>query len=557
MQVKNDTQKWIFKHTKQEIPMMALLIFGNVLFAVCGVVSALFSKSIIDAAQNGSREELVRFGAMLAGIITAQLFLRMLCKRLEIKIQGKVEIKIKTELFTEIMKKDYVRITSVHSGELMTRLTSDVLVVTEGASTILPSAVSMVTRLIAAFAVLLTLDRSFAIILAAAGVLLFGFTRLFRGRMKHLHKRVQESDGKVRSFMQESIESILVVKIFDIANKMKAQSAALLTENYEAKLKRNAWSILANIGFSAAFSFGYLFAVLWSAFRLWAGSFSFGTLTAVIQLVNQVQAPVTSLSGLMPRYYAMLASADRIIEIENFPESVTLNAPDMDIEKIYDGMRYVEFRDVSFGYGRETIIENGSFRISKNDFVVISGISGIGKSTLFKLMTGVLPPDSGEICVLSGDKSYAVDKHMRPLFAYVPQGNMLMSGTVRDNIKLVNEFATDEQVMEAARVSCADAFIRELPEGLDTVLQENGRGLSEGQIQRLAVARAVLSGAPVMLLDEATSALDEETEEHLLKNIRALKNKTCIIISHKHAAYAICNVELKISDRHIELKKLK
>ena len=553
---KSSSEKWIASHSKKESPRMVLLIIGNALFSVCGVMTALYAKYIIDAAQNADKNALIKNGVALGTLILLQTFLKVVCKALEARVQGKIEISIKTELFSSILKKDYEKITSIHTGELMTRLTSDVSVVSDGVVTILPSAVAMMTRLVCAFAALFSLDRMFSLILLSGGALLFVFTRFFRGKMKSLHKAVQKTDGGVRSFMQEVIENLLVVKIFDVADMMKDRSKVYQDENYYAKIKRNRWSIFANIGFSAAFSVGWLFAMLWSAARLSRGAITFGTLTAIVQLVSQVQTPVTSLSGYLPKYYTMLASADRILETESLPESVAYNLPGLDVGKLYDEMSYMEMESVTFGYGRENVIENGSVRINKGDFTVISGISGIGKSTFFKLLTGVLTPQKGSISVVSGGKKYHIDKYMRPLFAYVPQGNMLMSGTIRDNIKLTNSTATDEEVLEAAKISCAYDFINELPSGLDTVLMENGRGLSEGQIQRLAVARAVLSGAPVMLLDEATSALDAETEKKLLLGLRSLKDRTCVIISHKTAAFEVADSVIEIKDGHLHSKKI-
>ena len=296
---------------------------------------------------------------------------------------------------------------------------------------------------------------------------------------------------------------------------------------------------------------------MWSGVKLCTGSMSFGTLTAIMQLISQVQAPFTSLSGIVPQYYSMIASAERIIEIENLSTSKSLNDKNINTEKVYSEMQELRFDNVSFGYGRDSVIENADFTIKKNDFTVISGISGIGKSTLFKLLVGVVPPDSGRIYIKCGDNEYGIDKYMRGLFAYVPQGNMLFSGTIRDNIRFVNSSAGETEIMRAAEISCADKFINELPDGLDTVLLENGHGLSEGQIQRLAIARAVLSDAPILLLDEATSALDEKTEKQVLSNIRELKNKTCVIISHKAAAFEICDTELRIADKKISMQKLR
>lgn len=551
-----NTLKWIWANSKKELPGLVSLILIDALYSVCGVSMAVFAKLIIDAAQSGDKDTLIRYACLLLAVIVLQIVLKLSGKAIEIRVSGRLEMKYKTDLFSDILLKDYLKISEYHSGELMTRLTSDIGVVSQAVTSIVPDIASMLTRLVCAFAVLFVFDKLFAMLFLAAGIILFVFTRIFRGSMKKLHRAVQETDGRVRSFMQEAIESILVIKIFGVGKKMKRKSEDLQLENFDAKVRKNRWSIFANLGFSAAFSFGYLFGLVWSAVKLCVGSISFGTLTAIMQLINQVQMPFTSLSGIVPQYYSMLASAERIIEIEILNASNAKNSPDVSAEKIYEKLESISFENVSFSYDRDVVISDGSFEIKKNDFVVISGISGIGKSTLFKLLVGVIPPDSGEIYLKADGKKYYSDKYTRSIFAYVPQGNMLFSGTIRDNIKFINENASDEDVMKAAAISCADEFIDELPLGLDTMLLENGHGLSEGQIQRLAIARAMLTDAPVMLLDEATSALDEKTEQKLLDNLKKLSGKTCIIISHKAAAYEICNKELKIENKNISIRNL-
>lgn len=548
--------KWIRTNSKKELPGLVSLVLFDALYSVCGVSMAVFAKLIIDAAQKGERETLVKYAVALLAVIVLQIALKLLSKAVEVRVSGKLEMKYKTDLFSNILSKDYLKISEHHSGELMTRLTSDTSIVSQAVTSIVPNIASMLTRLVCAFTVLFFFDKLFAFLFLIAGVLLFVFTRVFRGSMKKLHRAVQETDGRVRSFMQEAIESVLVIKIFGVGKKMKEKSENLQLENFDAKVRKNRWSIFANLGFSAAFSLGYLFGLVWSSLRLCAGSISFGTLIGMMQLINQVQVPFTSLSGIVPQYYSMLASAERIIEIENMSASKAKNSPNVSTQELYEKLESICFENVSFSYDRDVVINDGSFELKKNDFVVISGISGIGKSTMFKLLVGVMPPDSGEIYLKSGGKKYPVDKYTRPMFAYVPQGNMLLSGTIRENIKFINENASDEDVMRAAEISCADEFINELPMGLDTVLLENGHGLSEGQIQRLAIARAMLTQAPIMLLDEATSALDEKTEKKLLDNLKKLSGKTCIIISHKAAAYEICNKELKFENKNISVRNL-
>ncbi|MGN0560796.1 MAG: ABC transporter ATP-binding protein [Candidatus Fimenecus sp.] len=540
----NAARKWIWQTAKPQLPLLVLLIFGNALSSVCAVSVALFSKWIVDAAQNGDLDRLFKTGFGLLAIVILQIALRILDNSLSVRISGKLEMACKRRLFSAILQKEYSAVTVYHSGELMTRLTSDITVVTDNATVLLPTATAMVTRLVFAFAVIVSLDVRFALLLLAAGVLLFVFTRAFRSKIKKLHKAVQASDGRLRAFLQESIESLLAVQVFGVQEKVTREADVRQSENFDAKIRRNRWSIAANAGFLAVFSFGTLVTLLWCGWRLAAGAITFGTLTALLQLVNQVQTPLTNLSGLMPKYYSMLSSAERLLEIEDLPDEAQTGAKTMPT-KDFESAR---FRGVSFAYGQNEVFTDADFEIRKQDFVVISGISGIGKSTLFKLLLGVLTPDGGEITVTAGGRTYPADKNTRGLFAYVPQGNLLFSGTVRDNIRFIKEDATDEEVLRAAKIACADTFIDELPAGLDTLLGEGGSGLSEGQMQRIAVARAILTDAPVLLLDEATSALDEETEARLLQNIRALENKTCLIISHKKAAYAVCTRELTVKD---------
>lgn len=553
----NTARKWIGQNAKTQLPGLVLLIFGNALASVCAVSLALFAKEIIDAAQLGDKVRLWRSAVLLAVVVLLQIGLRMGNTSLAVRVAGKLEMRCKRELFSAILQKDYSAVTAYHSGDLLMRLSADVTVVCDGVATLLPSAVSMVTRLLCAFAVILSLDWRFGILLLAAGAVLFFGARLFRAKIKKLHKQVQDTDGRLRAFLQEALESLLAVQVFGVQEKVARQADACQTENYMAKLRKNRWAIFANTGFSAAFALGFLVTLVWCGTCLLAGTITFGTLTALLQLVNQVQAPLSSLSGLFPQYYAMLASAERILEIMNLSDDTDSAAANETAAPIRpEAFCELRFSDVSFAYGKNRVLEHAEFTIHKNDFVMISGISGIGKSTLFKLLLGVLTPDSGKITVHTDENAGTAGKATRPVFAYVPQGNLLFSGTVRDNIRFIKEDATDAQIEEAIRIACANTFIRELPNGLDTVLGEGGRGLSEGQMQRLAVARAVLTDAPVLLLDEATSALDEETEAQLLSNIRAMQNKTCIIISHKKAAFAVCEKELTIADRRVTLREV-
>lgn len=547
------TLKWLWRSSKGQLPTTVLLTVLRCALTVLGVTFALTSQTVIDAATSGQLRELTLSALGLLLIVAVQIALRLIGQSIETRATARLNMRIRGRLFAAVLEREYSAATAYHSGDLLTRLNNDTSIVSSGLLALVPSVIGLVVGLVYALYSLTRLDRTFALILLFGGIALILVISAFRGIMKRLNKRVQETEGVVRSFLQESIGSLLMVKVFGIEDTVSKKADMLQGENYRAQMKLRGLTIFASSSLSLVFSIGSLYALVNSAFRLYAGSITFGTLTAILQLVSQIQSPFAGLSGVVPKYYAILASAERIIEIESLPKEELLCAP-LDPKADYEGLTGISFEDISFGYGRDVIFENASLKIDKGDFAALGGISGIGKSTLIKLLLGVIAPQGGGIFLKINGKKIPAGKHSRALFSYVPQGNLLLSGTIREAVSLVRPDATDEDIMRAAEISCAAEFIGELPEGLDTYIGEKGFGLSEGQVQRLAVMRAILSDAPVILLDEATSALDEATEAQLLKNIRRLENKTCIIISHKRAAFDICNKKILINDKKITVE---
>jgi len=544
--------KWLIKNSKKQHGKMAVLILANALFSALSIVFAFLIKEIIDSATvHADKKRLLTFAALIIGVVVLQFFFRLLINGLSEHVKGKLEVGYKSELFNSILSKKHDKINGYHSGELLNRLTSDVSIVSDGVATIIPTVVSAFARLICAVIALIILDWVFAIAFSVAGLLVFLVITLMRGKLKSLHKSAQETDGKVRSFMQECIENLLAVKVFSVNGKISKQSDELQDANFKIKMRRKNYSVLGHAIYNFIFSAGYLFALVYGAFKiLTVPGFTYGALSAILQLVNNVQVPFASLSGVLPKYYAMLASAERIMEIEEV-ESEPIGEG-IDREAVYDKLQKITADNVTFTYDRDRVLNGASVTINKGDFVAITGVSGVGKSTLIKLMLGVYPTDSGEVYAdLNGEK-LMLDCSTRTLFSYVPQGNMLFSGTLKDNVTFIREDATDAEIERALSISCADEFLNELPERLNTIVGENGVGLSEGQIQRIAIARAVLTGAPIILLDEATSALDEITERKVLDNFKTLDGVTLFIVSHKKAALSICNRHLVIKNKQIK-----
>ncbi len=541
--------KWIYAKSKGQKWSMVFLVLLNVLFSLSSVAFAFAVRMIINGATEGDKQQLINGSIFIGVTVVLQFVLRILSNGLADRIKGKLEMSYKSDLFNSVIKKKYNKINTYHSGEIMNRLTSDVAVVSDAVATILPVICSSVARLIFAVVALVMIDYVFAIAFTVAGLLVFAVISLLRGKLKSLHKKSQETEGKTRSFMQECIENILAVKVFSVFNKVEEKSENLQQDNFKVKMKRKNYAVVGHATYNFIFSAGYIFALIFGAVKLLnaVNGFSYGDLSAILQLVNNVQVPFASLSGVMPKYYSMLSSAERLIELENIESEDTVN-DNFNPQEVYKVLRGVSIKNLTFSYDRDLVLNDVSLYVEKGNTVAVKGSSGIGKSTLLKLMLGVYDLNSGEIVLDTENGEIKLDSTTRRIFSYVPQGNLIFSGSILDNVTFACNEYTEEEVKECVNASCAE-FIWDLPNGLNTVVGENGVGLSEGQIQRVAIARALLAKAPILLLDEATSALDEETEKRLLVNLKEL-NQTTFIISHRKSAF-------QVSDKIIQIKNKK
>ena len=540
---------WILKQIRRRIPAILVMTAAQVGQSLFSVFFALGTRGVIDSAVAGDPKGFARSclcqGAIIAVILVCLAVLRHLRERL----RADLERDWKQQLLHGLLHGDYAAVSQYHSAELLNRLNNDVAKVDDGILSIVPGAAAMVTRLVAAVLVLGVLDARFTVLIAALGSVVIIATGLMRRRLKELNKRVSDHDGKVSGFLQETMEKLLMVQTMDVSQEVERRADVLLLERYDIQRKRKNVSLLTNTGISLmSYGAGFL-ALIWCAYRMLRGQMSFGSLTAVIQLVNQLQMPFVNLSGVLPQYVAMVASAERLMELEAI-EGEPAPAGELP-EAMYQRMDSVNGEKLTFSYDRDQILLDAAFSLPKGGFAVITGPSGIGKSTLLKLLLGVFQPERGKLYLRSSEGDVTLDRSTRGLFAYVPQGNLLLSGTLRENLTIVNPQATEEELAQAIYVSAMDEYLPQLPLGLDTPLGENGTGLSEGQAQRLAIARAVLGGAPILLLDEATSALDEATERIVLERIRALRERTCIAVTHRPAALALADWKLEVTQHKI------
>lgn len=549
---KNGALRWLYDNSKGQRWNIACLILSNALFSVLSVLFAFAVREIVDGATKIDKNKLIFGVVLIISIVILQFAFRIITNSLSECILGKIEMNIKSKVFATLLSKRYKDLKEYHSGDLMTRLTQDITVVSDGIVSIVPSVVAASVRLICAVVALIILNWVFAVAFVVAGALVFLVTSVLRGKLKSLHKKSLETDGKVRSFMQECLENVLALKIFSVNKKIVGKADALQQNNFNAKMKRKNYSVFGNATFNLIFSAGYVFALIYGGICIFQGlGLTYGDLSAILQLVNNVQVPFASLSGVFPKYYAMTASAERLMELEALTGERTEYK--IDVPSFYSKLKSIKISNASFSYDRDFVLKNADAEIEKGDFVAIVGASGIGKSTLLKLLLGVYDLDSGEIVFDLGDEQVNVDNTIRPLFSYVPQGNMLFSGSLYDNVTFINGNAGEDKIQEALNVACVSDFLGELPDGLQTKVGENGVGLSEGQIQRIAIARAILCDAPIILLDEATSALDENTELKVLDNLKRLNDKTIIIITHRKAVLSICNKKIKIEKGKINL----
>lgn len=453
----------------------------------------------------------------------------------------KAQNRMQQRMLDRILRSEWHGKETHHSGDVINRLETDVNNVVNFLTQTLPSTISTLAMFIGAFCYLASMDWRLAIIVVIMIPLFVLVSKLYVRQMRQLTHRVRQSDSKVQSVLQEIIQHRMLIKTLESDEEAVEKLENTQSELRHHVVRRTRFSVFSNLVLNFGFACGYLLAFTWAAFRMSAGSLTFGGMTAFLQLVNRIQQPARQLTKLVPAFVSVLTAAERLMELEEDP------LEEQGDPIVFDAPCGVRFSGVSFAYEEEegNVISDLSFDFRPGSCTAILGETGAGKTTLVRLILALLHPNEGEVTLYNKVEERALSPRMRANFVYVPQGNTLLSGSIRENLLLAKPDATDDEMAEALQQACAD-FVFSLPQGIDTSCAEQGGGLSEGQAQRISIARSLLRGRSIMLFDEATSALDPDTERRLLENILARQDKTVIFITHRPAVVDYCDKILRL-----------
>ena len=521
----------------------------NAALGLLGVAASLMSvwavQNAIDVASHVRSGSLYAAVALMGvfvlcdfGVSIASVWVRNI---LGIKAQNRMQ----QRMLDRILRSEWRGRDSMHSGDVLNRLELDVRTVVEFLTETMPNTLSVVALFLGSFFYLFSMDAMLAVVIVIMLPLFMLVSRLYVGRMRSLTRNVRNCDSRVQSVLQETIQNRMLIKTLEKDDAMVERLEATQSELRHNVVRRTAFSLFSSFVLNFGFAAGYLIAFLWGAIRMYGHTLSFGGMTAFLQLVARIQGPARNLTKLVPQFVSVLTAAERLMELEENP----LEEQGAPLHVAADGGVGVRFENVAYAYadGEREIMNNFSFDFTPGSCTAVLGETGTGKTTLVRMILALIRPDSGRAVIYNGrGESYQLSSLTRCNFVYVPQGNTLLSGTIRDNLRLGNLSATDDDMLNALHRACAD-FVSELPDGLDTKVAEGGGGLSEGQAQRIAIARALLRGRSVMLFDEATSALDPATEKQLLENILCNRDKTVIFITHRPAVMDYCDQTLRLT----------
>lgn len=541
--------KWILSHSKPVIPFLIFTIIVSSILSVVGVYNAFISKSLIDSAIGKDVNQVIKWLIVMASIMLARMLISPITSFLSTHASTTLSQGLQKKMYNHITYSEWMDQSKFHSVSLLTRITSDVGTISSTLLGTIPSIISLSVTLVVSFSALTYLAPSIAIAAVFIGPVLLVISKLFGRKLKKLYKEIQEEDVKYRSFIQESIQNIMIVKTFCMEETNLKRLSLIQKNKYKLAMRNTKLSVLSGMSMGFCSSLAYFTIFCWGALNIAKGIGSYGTFTAMLQLYSNIQGPFSSLASTFPSLIGAIAACERLMEIEE------MSLENTNVKKLTETIENptIEFKNISFKYKENTpVISNANLTINPGEIIAFIGPSGEGKTTLIRLLLSLIHSDNGNITInnkknIIDNYKMELNRNHRELISYVPQGNTLFSGTIEDNLRYGKYDATLDELKGATQLACAFDFIDKLDEGFNTLIGEKGMGISEGQAQRLSIARALIRKKPILILDEATSSLDGETEINVLKSIKELDHKpTCIIITHRPSALSICDRVFKL-----------
>ena len=549
-----DDWKWIFSYSKRYKWAIAFYLVLGIFSTTLGLVSTVAGKYMIDIITGYKFEKLGLMAALMIGSSIFSLVFGSVLNRLTTKLGIYINQDIQADIFDKIVDADWMAINQYSNGDVLNRFNSDVGTVSSNAISWLPSIILTIYNFIATFLVIFYYDKFMAVIALGSAPFLLLMSKIVVKKQREYSKKVREMSSNLMTFEVETFYNFDTIKSFGTASLHSRKMRGWQEKFKDISLKFNMFSIKTGIIMSIVGMVVQFVAFGYCLFRLWSRDITYGTMTLFLQQRSKLSGSFKGLISIIPGFLNSSVSAHRIRELVELPKEVHI-PESADFDKYAEDGFQVRMQDVNFSYieGKK-IIKDSGFKAKPGEIIALVGPSGEGKTTMIRLILGLIKPESGKVeLVASNNESIIMNADTRHLFAYVPQGNTILSGTIAENMRMVKEDATDEEIVEALKIACAWDFVEKLPETFNSSLGERGRGLSEGQSQRVSIARAVLRDAPILLLDEATSALDVTTERQVLRNIiQQRPNKTCIVTTHRPSVLNMCQRVYRVVDSKVK-----
>ena len=547
-----DDWKWIFTYSARYKGAIVFYVLLGIVSTTLGLVGSVASKYLIDIITGYKTEKFALLMVIMIGSTIFSLVISSFLSRITMKLSIDINNAIQADIFDKIIDSDWLALSRYSNGDVLNRFNSDVGTVSGNAISWLPTIIIAVYHFIATFFVILHYDVVMALLAFASAPFLLLSSHYLISKQREYNKKVREMSSKMMSFEVETFYNFDTIKSFGITDRYSAKLRGWQQQFKDVSLKYNMFSIKTNIFMSILGTTIQMVAFCYCLFLLWAHSITYGTMTLFLQQRAALSAAFNRVVGIIPAFLQSSVSAHRVRELVELPKEVHI--PESSEMDAFRDMGYtVRMSDVNFAYLEEQkVITDSDFVAKPGEIVALVGPSGEGKTTMIRLVLGLIRPEVGHVTIEAGGQMVDANANTRHLFAYVPQTNAILTGTVAENLRMVREDATDEELIEALKLACAWDFVSAKPGGLDAPVGERGRGFSAGQAQRISIARAILAGAPILLLDEATSALDVTTERQVLRNIvKRQPNRTVIVTTHRPSVLNLCQRVYRVMETQV------